>query len=81
MLAAIFSCRSGGGGFEEHEFLGLECDDLNNFRCKIFEEISALKANLEVITKKVDNLAQTIEEFQAYNYGFNVKIILGVPER
>ena len=81
MLAAIFSCRSGGGGFEEHEFLGLECDDLNNFRGKIFEEISALKANLEVITKKVDNLAQTIEEFQAYNYGFNVKIILGVPER
>ena len=37
MLAAIFSCRSSGGGFEEHEFLGLECDDLNNFRGKIFE--------------------------------------------
>ena len=61
------------------EFLGLECDDLNNFSGKISEEISALKANLEVIAEKVDDLAQAIEEFQAYSYGFNVKI-LGVPE-
>ena len=61
------------------EFLGLECDDLNNFRGKILEEISNLKANLEVIAEKVDDLAQTIGEFQAYSYGFNVKI-LGVPE-
>ena len=61
------------------EFLCLECDELNNFRGKILEEISALKANLEVIAEKVDDLAQTIEEFQAYSYGFNVKI-LGVPE-
>ena len=43
------------------EFLGLECDDLNNFRGKILEEISNLKANLEVIAEKVDDLAQTIE--------------------
>ncbi|XP_068712013.1 uncharacterized protein [Montipora foliosa] len=61
------------------EFLGLECDDLNNFRGKILEEISNLKANLEVIAEKVDALAQTIEEFQAYSYGFNVKI-LSAPE-
>ena len=61
------------------EFLGLECDDLNNFRGKILEKISNLKVNLEVIAEKVDDLAQTIEEFQAYSYGFNVKI-LGVPE-
>ena len=61
------------------EFLGLECDDLNNFRGKILEEISALEASLEVIAEKVDDLTQTIEEFQAYSYGFDVKI-LGVPE-
>ncbi|XP_068749135.1 uncharacterized protein [Montipora capricornis] len=61
------------------EFLGLECDDLNKFRGKILEEISNLKATLEVIAEKVDDLAQTIEEFQAYSYGFNVKI-LGIPE-
>ena len=61
------------------EFLGLECDVLNNFSGKISEEISALKPILEVIAEKVDDLAQAIEEFQAYSYGFNVKI-LGVPE-
>ncbi|XP_029201286.2 uncharacterized protein LOC114965747 [Acropora millepora] len=61
------------------EFLGLECDDLNNFSGKISEETSALKANLEVIAEKVDDLAQAIEKFQAYSYGFNVKI-LGVQE-
>ena len=61
------------------ELLGLECDDLNNFSGKISEEISALKANLEVIAEKVDDLAQAIEESQAYSYGFNVKI-LSVPE-
>ncbi|KAK2558973.1 hypothetical protein P5673_018601 [Acropora cervicornis] len=61
------------------EFLGLECDDLNNFSGKISEEISALKGNLEVIAEKVDELAQAIEEFQAYSCGFNVKI-LGVTD-
>ena len=61
------------------EFLGLECDDLNNFSGKISEEISALKANLEVFAEKVDDLAQAIEELQAYSCGFNVKI-LGVTE-
>ena len=40
------------------EFLGLEGDDLNNFRGKILEEIANLKANLEVIAEKVDDLAQ-----------------------
>ena len=34
---------------------------------------------LRLLPKKVDDLAQAIEEFQAYSYGFNVKI-LGVPE-
>ena len=47
------------------EFLGLEFDDLNNFRCKSLEEISNLKANLDVIAEKVDALAQTIEEVTA----------------
>ena len=40
------------------------------------EEISAPKANLGVIAAKVDDLAQTTEEFQAYSYGFNVKILV-----
>ena len=61
------------------EFLGLECDDLNNFSGKSSEEIFAIKTNLGVIAEKVDDLAQAIKEFQAYSYGFNVKI-LGVPE-
>ena len=36
------------------EFLGVECDVLNNFSGKISEEISALKANVEVIAEKAD---------------------------
>ena len=39
------------------------------------EEISALKANLEIIASKLDDLAQTTE-FQAYSYGFNVKTLV-----
>ena len=31
------------------EFLGLECDDLNNFRAIALREISAIKSNLEKI--------------------------------
>ena len=29
------------------EFLGLECDDLNNFRAAALQEISTIKSNLE----------------------------------
>ena len=29
------------------EFIGLECDDLNNFRASVLQEISAIKSNLE----------------------------------
>ena len=61
------------------EFLGLQLDDLNNFRAKITGEISALKANRKAITETVDDLAEAIEEDQAFRYGFDVKII-SVPE-
>ena len=46
------------------EFLGLECDDLNNFSGKISEEISALKANLEVIAEKVMTWLRPLKSFK-----------------
>ena len=61
------------------DFLGLECDDLSNFRASALEEISTIKSRLDAIADKVDELSDAIEEFQAYSYGFNVKI-LGIPE-
>ena len=61
------------------EFLGLECDDLNNFHAFALREISAIKSTLEKIADKVKEHSLAIEEIQTYSYRFNVKP-LGVPE-
>lgn len=50
------------------EFLGLECDDLNNFRAFVLREISAIKSNLEKIADKVEEHSLAIEEIQTYSY-------------
>ena len=57
------------------EFLGLECDDLNNFRAFALREISAIKSNLEKIADKVEEHSLAIEEIQTYSYRFNVKLL------
>ncbi|XP_044169598.1 uncharacterized protein LOC122953689 [Acropora millepora] len=65
--------------FLQITWLGLECDDLNNFRAFVLREISAIKSNLEKIADKVEEHSLAIEEIQTYSYRFNVKL-LGVPE-
>ena len=52
---------------------------MNKFRSTIQKELSALKADVSKRAEKIDDIADTIEEFQQYSYGFNVKL-LGIPE-
>lgn len=61
------------------EFLGLMCEDLNIFCSSISKEITAIKANLEEIGNKIEELSLVTEKIQAYSYGFIVKP-LGIPE-
>lgn len=72
-------CSSATEQSKSLEFLGLECDDLNNFRAFALREILAIKSNLEKIAVKVEEHSLAIEEIQTYNYRFNVKL-LGIPE-
>ena len=72
-------CSSATEQSKSLEFLGLECDDLNNFRASVLKEIAAIKSTLGKIADKVEGHSLAIEEIQTYSYRFNVKL-LGVSE-
>ena len=67
---------------EEHtlSYLSKEYHDLNDFRTAVKKELQRLGKCVSELAVRVDNVAKAIDEFQAYSYRYNIKIV-GVPEK
>ena len=61
-------------------YLSKEYHDLHDFRIAVKKELERLGKCVSELAIKVDNVAKAIDEFQAYSYRYNLKIV-GVPEK
>ena len=61
-------------------YLSKEYHDLNDFRIAVKKELQHIGKCVSEFAVKVDNVAKAIDEFQAYSYRYNIKIV-GVPEK
>ena len=61
-------------------YLSKEYHDLNDFRSAVKKELQRLGKCVSELAVKVDNAAKAIDEFQAYSYRYNIKIV-GMPEK
>ena len=61
-------------------YLSKEYHDLNDFRTAVKKELQRLGKCESELALRVDNVAKAIDEFQAYSYRYNIKIV-GLPEK
>ena len=61
------------------EFVSEQYDGFPAFQKKVSTRLKELSASLNTISKKVNDLAQAIDNLEAYSYGYNLKL-LGIPE-
>lgn len=61
-------------------YLSKEYHDLKDFRIAVKKELQRIGKCVSELAVKIDNVAKAIDEFQAYSYRYNIKIV-GVPEK
>lgn len=73
------SCLSDNETSKSLEFLSSSYDDLSSFRHEAKIEFDQLNKKLNSLTKRVDEIADAIDNIERYSYLYNVKLI-GIPE-
>lgn len=76
--------NSGASGFLKDmensiEFVSEQYDGFQAFQKKASTRLKELSASLNTISKKVNDLAQAIDNLEAYSYQCNLKLV-GIPE-
>ena len=61
------------------QFLSDEYDGLRSFRKVVEADLNHIKANLNTVADKVDDLAAAIDAMEQYSYQYNLKIV-GLPQ-
>ena len=61
------------------EFYGKSYDDLKESQAVAVERLNELWSRLDALATRVEEMSNTLEQFQRYSYQYNVKII-GLPE-
>ena len=61
------------------EFYGKSYDDLKESQAVAVERLNELWSRLDALATRVEEMSNTLEQFQRYSYQYNVKIV-GLPE-
>ena len=61
------------------EFVSEQYDWFPAFQKKVSTRLKELSASLNTFSKKVNDLAQAIDNLEAYSYWYNLKLV-GIPE-
>lgn len=61
------------------DFLSAKYDELLLFKTNTINELKLIKSEVNVISKKCEKIANSIEQLEEYSYQYNVKIV-GLPQ-
>lgn len=61
------------------EFISAKYDELVVFKTNTITELKQIKSEVNVISKKCEKIANSIEQLEEYSYQFNLKIV-GMPQ-